>query len=171
MAGAKSEAGHTATANDVMTSPVITVRTDATISEAANIMLINRVGSIIVIDENGHHAGLITERMMLPQEVLVPYMRGKAFRILGHEVGDFENIEETMAEVRTVKVGKVLNADAATVSRDTHVADIVELMVSNEVHHICVVEERKPVGVVSRHDLLRLFFDIGHAPAPADLAE
>ena len=154
-----------------MSSPVITVRTDATISEAANIMLINRVGSIIVIDENGHHAGLVTERMMLPQEVLVPYMRGKAFRILGHEVGDFENIEETMAEVRTLKVGDVMNTKAATVSQDTHVADIVELMVGDEVHHICVVEDRKPVGIVSRHDLLRLFFDIGHAPAPADLAE
>ena len=164
------EVGETATAGDVMTSPVITIRADATVSEAADLMLVNRVGSVIVVDENGHFAGLITERMMLPEEVVIPFMRGKAFRVLGHEVGDFENIEETMAEVRSLKIGPVMNTRSTAVSRETHVAKVVELMVNDDVHHICVVEDRKPVGIVSRHDLLRLFFDLRHAPAPSDPA-
>ncbi|MDA0232025.1 MAG: CBS domain-containing protein [Chloroflexi bacterium] len=165
MARTKPEVGKTVTAGEVMTSPVITVRSDVTVSEAANLMLVNQVGSVIVLDENGHFAGLFTERMLLPKEALVPFMRGKAFRVLGREVGDFENIEETMAEVRSLKLSEVMNTSARPVSRDTHIADVVERMVSDEVHHVCVVEDRKPVGIISRHDLLRLFFD----PAgPAD---
>ena len=166
MFGSDSSTDETATAGDVMTSPVITIRSDATVSETANLMLVNRIGSVVVVDENDHFSGLMVERMMLPEEVVVPFMRGKAFRVLGHEVGDFENIEETMAEVRSMKVGDVMGDRGAVVSRDTHIADVVELMVSDDVHHVCVVEDRKPIGIVSRHDLLRLFFDLRHPPTP-----
>jgi predicted transcriptional regulator len=145
-----------------MSSPVLTIRTDSTVAEAAKVMLVNRIGSVVIVDENGHFAGFITERMMLPAEAVVPFMRGKAFRVLGHEVGDFENIEETMAEVRSLKVGDVMSTRAKVVKRDTHIAEVVELMVRDNVHHVCVVDDRKPAGIVSRHDLLRLFFDIEH---------
>ena len=105
------------------------------------------------------YAGMLTERMLLPEEVMVPFMRGRALRLLGVEVGDFENIEETIDEVRSRKVGDAMNKIAATVEPDTHIAEVVKQMVSKNAHHVCVVENRKPVGIVSRHDLLRLFFD------------
>lgn len=150
------------TAEELMTSPVLTVTTLATVAEAAKVMLVNRIGSVIIVDENEHYAGILTERMMLPEEVMVPFMRGKAFRLLGHEVGDLENIEETMEEVRSVKVGDVMSTQTNAVERDSHISTVVERMVSKDAHHVCVVEDRKPIGIVSRHDLLRLFFDKEH---------
>jgi predicted transcriptional regulator len=120
-------------------------------------MLVNRVGSIVVIEDNGDYAGMLTERMMLPEEVVVPFMRGSAFKLLGHEVGDFENLEETMEEVRMAFIGDVMSTDNPVAKPDTHIADLTELMVTRNCHHICVLEGKKPVGMVSRHDLLRLF--------------
>lgn len=157
MADDGPELSMTVTAGEVMNSPVLTIHTHATVADAAQVMLLNRIGAVVVLDENEHYAGMLTERMMLPEESMVSFMRGRAFRILGHEVGDFENIEETIAEVKLLKVGDVMNKQNPTAARDTHLADVVEAMVSRQVHHICVVEDRKPVGIISRHDLLRLF--------------
>ncbi len=145
-----------------MTSPVLTISAQATVEEAAQLMLVNRIGSVIVLDENGHYAGIMTERMMLPEEIMIPFMRGKAFRLLGHEVGKLDNIEETMDEVRSVKVADVMSTESTAAEKDTPISIVVEQMVSKNVHHVCVVEDRKPIGIVSRHDLLRLFFDTEH---------
>lgn len=168
MADTEPSKQKTVTAAELMTAPVFTIGVNATVAEAAKLMLVNRIGSVIVIDENEHYAGIITERMMLPEEVMVPFMRGKAFRVLGHEVGDFDNIEETMEEVRSVKVRDVMSSGANAVERDTPISEVVEQMVSKNAHHICVVEDRKPVGIVSRHDLLRLFFDTDHPATVED---
>ena len=146
-------------AADLMSSPVISIRKDATVAEAAAIMLQHRVGAVVVIDENQHYAGMITERMLLPEEEAVPFMRGSVARILGVEVGDFENIEEALDEVRSLIVGDVMSTDHPTATSDTTAAKLVDPMVHKTMHHIVILEKRMPVGMVSRHDLLRLLFD------------
>lgn len=162
MADTNPDENKTVTAGELMTSPVLTIAAQATIAEAAKLMLVNRVGSVVVLDENDHYAGILTERMMLPEEVMVPFMRGKVFKLLGHEIGKFDNIEEVMDEVRSVKISEVMSTEGTAVEKDTPISSVIEQMVSKEVHHACVVEDRKPIGIVSRHDLLRLFFDIEH---------
>jgi CBS domain-containing protein len=161
----QSELRITVFVNELMISPVLTVRTNATVAEAAKQMLMNRIGSVVVVDENGHYAGFLTERMMLPEEALIPFMRGKAFRVLGREIGNFEMIEETIAELSAYPVGDVMSTDHPTVAPDTHIGKAVELMVSKNVHHVCVVENRIPVGVLSKHDLLKLFFIPSDGPS------
>ena len=89
----------TVLAAEIMTESVITVPQNATVQEVAQLMLTNRIGSVVVTDENGDYAGMLTERMMLPTHVMVPFMRGKTLRLLGKEVGSIDNIEETMDEV------------------------------------------------------------------------
>ncbi len=168
MADTDSESKKTVTAAELMTSPVLTVSDRATVAEAASMMLLNRIGSVIVLDENDHYAGILTERMMLPEEAMVPFMRGRVFRLLGHEIGEFENIEETMDEVRSVKVGDAMSTTSTLVEKDAHISDVVEAMVAKDAHHVCVVEDRKPIGIISRHDLLRLFFDREHPSTVSD---
>jgi CBS domain-containing protein len=102
---------------------------------------------------------MLTERMLLPEEALIPFMRGSAFRLLGHEVGDFEHLEETMDEVRGLFAGDVMSVNNPTAERDTHIGRIAEIMVERNCHHVCILQDRKPIGMVSRHDLLRLFLN------------
>ena len=156
--------GRTVEAREIMSTPVLTAYKSATVSEAAALMLVNRVGSIVIIEENGDYAGMLTERMLVPEEVLIPFMRGSAFKILGHEVGDFENIEETMDIVRGMIVGDVMSTNNPLAAPDAHLADLAELMVSRNCHHVCILENDKPVGMVSRHDLLRLLLKAAGDP-------
>ena len=144
---------------DVMTSPVLTALESSTVSEAAALMLVNRTGSVVVVNENGDYVGILTERMILPEEVLVPFVRRSTFRLLGKEIGDFEHIEETMDEVRSIQIGKVMDRDNPTGKPDDHIAEVAETMVTDDRHHVCILENKKPVGMVSRHDLLRMFLN------------
>ena len=43
-----------------------------------------------------------------------------------------------------------------TAEEDESVEEVVERMVANDIGHVPVVRDGKPVGIVTRHDVLRL---------------
>ena len=147
----------TTLATEVMSTPVITITADKPVSEAARIMLDKHVGSIVVVDESGHFVGLMSESKFLPEETVLPYLRQSVLRVLGSELGDPENIEEVIENTRNTLVGDAMRKDAPTVSPETHLGEIAKLMVEGESHHLPVILENKPVGMISRHDMLTLF--------------
>ncbi len=146
----------TITAREIMSSPVITISEDATVAEAATLMLKHRIGALIVIDADGMFAGLVSERQFLPVEVIIPYMRGRAFRLLGKEIADMENLEETMAGVGSTKIGDVMAEGVHTDVEDTHAADLAEFMITENHRHSPILRNGRPVGMVSRHDFMRI---------------
>ena len=135
----------TTLASEIMTSPVVTIAADKPVSEAASLMLAKNIGSVVVVDADGQFTGLLSESKYLPEESVLPYLRQSVLRILGSELGDPENIEE--------------------VDPETHLAVIAKLMFGSGAHHVTVVEGGKPVGMISRHDLLRLFAESDQDPA------
>ena len=50
-----------------------------------------------------------------------------------------------------------MQKDAYTVTPDTHLADVAKILVGEGSHHLPVIDGDKPVGMISRHDLLMLF--------------
>ena len=147
----------TTLATEIMSDPVITITADKPVSEAARIMLDKHVGSLVVVDEAGQFVGLMSESKYLPEETVLPYLRQSVLRVLGSELGDHENIEEVIKNTRNTLVGDAMRKDAPTVSPDTHLGEIAKLMVESESHHLPVLENDKPLGMISRHDLLTLF--------------
>ncbi len=144
-------------ASEIMSSPVATITADKAVSEAAKIMLEKNVGSLVVVDDSGQFVGVLSESKYLPEETVLPYLRQTVLRLLGSELGDPENIEEVIRNTRNTLVGDAMQKDAATIAPDTHLAEVTQLMVDAESHHLTVLEDGKPVGMISRHDLLRLF--------------
>ena len=147
----------TTLATEIMSSPVVTITADRPVSEAARIMLDKNVGSLAVIDGNGKFVCLMSESKYLPEETVLPYLRQSVLRVLGSELGDPENIEEVIEKTRNTPVGNAMRKDAPTVSRDTHLGEIAKLLIDSESHHLPVLEDGKPIGMISRHDLLMLF--------------
>jgi CBS domain-containing protein len=144
-------------ASEIMSSPVVTITAEKPVSEAAKIMLNKSVGSLAVVDDSGQFVGLLSESKYLPEETVLPYLRQTVLRVLGSELGDPENIEEVIRKTRNTLVGDAMQKDAATIAPDTHLAEVTKLMVDDESHHLTVLEDGKPVGMISRHDLLQLF--------------
>jgi diguanylate cyclase (GGDEF)-like protein/PAS domain S-box-containing protein len=57
---------------EVMTSPILTLPGDASTSQAAELMLIHKVRHLVIVDESGHLAGLVTEHELTHSMMAVP---------------------------------------------------------------------------------------------------
>ena len=114
---------------DVMTADPITIDANETIVEAARKMREADVGPIIVI-KDGNVCGIVTDRDIAVRAVA-----------------------EGM-DPKTVKVGDVCSKEVATLSPRDKVAMAIDLMEKIAVRRLPVVQDHKPVGILSLGDLV-----------------
>lgn len=142
-------------ARDVMTSPVVTVSPDETLEHVARTMLEHGIGAAPVVDQDGRLVGIITERDLMAQEQGVPFSVYRAPQLFGHWLPP-EGLEEIYSLGRTIKAKEVMRSPVITVGEDATVSEIAQLMLEKEREHIPVVRDGQVVGMVTRHDLLKL---------------
>ena len=143
----------------LMHAPAITAHRDDTVSDVAKLMIEHNIGSVVVVDDTGKFCGLVTEQMFMPTEDLIPFMRGTATRLMGaavgsdHSTGYYEAIER----VRSKSVEEVMKSDPPFVRADATIDVVIELIATTGENHITVVLDGIPIGMIARHDLLRMF--------------
>lgn len=153
---------------DVMTRNVITIGPDATVEDAAKLMLERHVSGLVVATDAGQLAGIVTEHDLLRRaELGTERQRSWWQRIItsaGHQAADF-----THAHGR--RVSDVMTKDVVTASAQTPLEELVALMEQHHIKRVPVTEDGVVAGVVSRADLLRALTtspeDVGPA-APMD---
>ncbi len=124
-------------AKDIMSSPIKTVNTLASIEETKKILLRYGHNGIPVV-EAGELKGIITM-----QEVNKAKQHG-----LGKEL-----------------VSKYMSDQVVTVKLNTPLTEIQELMINYDIGRILVVsQEEKLVGIITRTDLIRNLYGEGHIP-------
>jgi CBS domain-containing protein len=116
---------------DIMTSPVITMRDNARVSEAASAMCAHNMGSLIVVDRGEKPIGIVTERDIL-RKVVVP-----------------------CRDPRAVEVARVMSRPLVTWSPDMDVEAAASLMFGREIKRLPIVDGGRLVEIVSFTDLLR----------------
>jgi CBS-domain-containing membrane protein len=139
-------------AADVMTRRVISIPPDASIEDAVKLMLDRRISGLMVVDDTGHLAGVVTEGDLLHRSELgTSRQRSWWLSLL---VSPGKQAEEfTHAHGR--KVSDVMTTDVVSVDADAPLSDIVELMEKHRIKRVPVVQHERVVGVCSRSDLLR----------------
>jgi len=119
------------TVGGLITRSLVSVRPDSTVREAARLMRENRVGSVVVLDEAGRLAGILTERDI-------------AYRVVA-EGRSYDTL-----------VGEVMTRDVITIREDATIAEAARLMIGLGVRHLPVVDVNgRVIGVVSLRDLAR----------------
>lgn len=120
----------------IMTFGAATIQPQASIRDAAHIMLSHRISGLPVVDDSGTLVGMVTESDLLEAAVagLVP------------------KVGEPRAQLH---VSDVMSREVQTVSPDTPVHQIIATMRDHAIKRLPVVADGKIVGIVSRADLLR----------------
>ncbi len=144
-----------ALARDIMHAPVVVATSDATVEEVASLMLEHGIGSVVIVDDAGDLTGIVTETDFSGQEAALPYSRHRgptAFRRLlsGHD------LDAAYEAGRLLTARQVMTHPVTAVHETTPVEDVADLMMRHDITRIPVVRDGKPVGIVARHDLLRL---------------
>jgi CBS domain-containing protein len=129
-------------AEDLMTRPVVTVPTGASIRDAAAVLTTHGIAAAPVIDEEGRLIGMVAEGDLIDRAIL-PDPRLHARRVGPPQ----QSAPSTVDEVMTKHV--------LAVPTDTDAADLARLMVDRNIRSIPVVDGDRVVGIVARRDMLR----------------
>ena len=139
-------------AHQIMTRSVATVTPEATILEAANIMLRSHISGLPVVDEAGKLVGIVSEGDFLRRsEIGTQRKRGRWLKFLlgaGRAATDF--VQENGR-----RISEVMTWDPLTITEETPLEEIVTLMQKNGVKRLPVLRGEKLVGIVSRANLLQ----------------
>jgi CBS domain-containing protein len=139
-------------AHQIMTRQVITIAADASIVDAANIMLVKHISGLPVVDQAGKLVGIVSQGDFIRRaEIGTQRKRGRWLKFLvgpGRAASDF-------VRERGRKVGEIMTPDPCTVTEDATLEDIVELMERNNVKRLPVLRGDTLAGIVTRTNLLR----------------
>lgn len=150
--------------HQIMSRPVIIVSPEATIVEAANIMLKHHVSGLPVVDAAGKLVGIVSEGDFLRRsEIGTQRRRNRWLSFLfgpGSTAGDFVSEHGR-------KISEVMTPEPFTVTEDMPLANVVDLMESKNVKRLPVIRDEKLVGIVTRANLLQAAACLArHVPDP-----
>lgn len=137
---------------DVMTMRVLTIRSDAPITEAIRLMLQRRISGLPVVDADDNLVGVVTEGDFLRRaETGTERHRPHWLEFFASPGG--RAVDYVHAHGR--KVADVMSAEPISISEHAPIGDAVSLMEKHRIKRLPVLREGKVVGIVSRADLLR----------------
>ncbi len=144
-------------AKDLMTAPVVTINADATVEDAARLLLERNLSCLPVVDGQGRLVGMLTHSDFGLHHKFMP-LAGNLYTLMDSWANP-DQLEEASQEVQSKKVREVMKQPVTTVQEDAPIAEIAHLMVSKDIHRFPVMRSDDLVGVVTRHDLLKLLVD------------
>jgi CBS domain-containing protein len=115
---------------DIMSSPVVTVDIQTTAKDAANIMVENRIGSIIVTEKGGA-IGIVTERDMLERVLAL----GK--------------------DPLSVSVNEIMSRPLVSINKQAPILEAIRMMRRHNVRCLPVMENHKLAGLVTERDIIK----------------
>jgi CBS domain-containing protein len=118
-----------ATVKDLMTKKALTIDSQKTVLEAAQLMSLKEVGDVIVVD-NEMPIGIVTERDLVR-------------RVLAREKG------------LDTKVSDVMSKPLITIGPDASIKEAARKMVKNRIRRLPVLKTHKLVGIIVVSDFAR----------------
>ena len=127
------------TIKNIMSSPPIKINKNASVQDAAKLMFNNRIGSVLVVDDEDKLVGIVTERDLV-------YLVATGKTGISNEY----------------PVWQIMTENPITVRPDETISDAITKMKDIKVRHLPVVDENgKPVGVISMRDVIGLMLALG----------
>ena len=117
---------------DAMSTPVVEIREADSVRHAAELMVREHTGALVVVNANGNIAGVVTDRDLITECIA-----------LGHDPATFQ-VGNCVAE------DYASTSHPATVKPDAELEDAVHIMEGAGVHRLPVTEDGlKAIGMLS----------------------
>ncbi|AXG06107.1 CBS domain-containing protein [Haloplanus rubicundus] len=115
----------------LMSSPVHTIGGDATLREAAAVLLDHGIGSVVVVDDAGRLDGILTATDFVT--------------VVADGTGDYDP---------ATSVATAMSTDVVTTTANDTVEAAADLMIESGHYHLPVVDaDGAVIGVITSHDL------------------
>ena len=115
---------------DVMSSPVVTIKEADSVLTAAKLMKKHKIGCVVVVDKTGKPHGLITERDVVRRVTALDLLPSK------------------------VQAGKSMTKPAVTIAPSVNVTEAAKKMREVKIRRLIVVEGTNLKGIVTSNDIV-----------------
>ncbi len=148
-------------AKDIMTTKLITVTPEATIKEAAELMIEHNISGLPVVEDDFILVGIISESDIIEDRSLFSgldhwisiesFLKRKQNNSLDKEDNSGEDSEPDLSN----PVKDYMSTSLITTGAYSTVNEVGRLLVRNKVNRIPVVENNRVVGIITRGDILK----------------
>ncbi|WP_078556088.1 DUF294 nucleotidyltransferase-like domain-containing protein [Bacillus alkalicellulosilyticus] len=114
---------------DVMNGPVVSVQEQEPIQKVAETMATHSVSSVVVLDEQQHLKGIITEKDLVVRVIA--------------------------ADKRAAVAEDIMSKNPVTISHNAYYYEAMSTFLMSGIKHLPVVDKQKVIGMVTMADLLR----------------
>jgi CBS domain-containing protein len=140
---------------DLMTTNPIVVEPTATVKDIVETLLRHDIRSVPVVDIGGLLVGIVSEADLLGREGFPSVRYHHLSELLDEKLTEHRHHWKDRSE--GITAGEIMTREVITCAPEEAVAVVTRRMLVREARALPVVEDGRLVGVLSRHDLLRLF--------------
>ena len=151
-------------ASEIMTPDVISADPDATVLQAARYMLQHHISGLPVIDKTGALVGILSEGDFLRRRETHTDRRPSCW--LEFLMGPGKLAAE-YTHTHGSKVSEVMTTKMHTISEDTPLEKIVEMMERYRIKRVPVLRGKKVVGIVTRANLMHAMVSLARGEPKA----
>ncbi|MGE4440484.1 MAG: CBS domain-containing protein [Desulfomicrobium sp.] len=143
------------TAQDIMTTEVITISPEADITEAAKILLEKGVNGLPVVDDAGHLVGILCQSDLVRMQKNLPIP--SLFTLLDGFVplSSSALLEAEVKRIAASKVSDAMSTKVVTIAADMTIDEIAALMVDKKFHTLPVTDKTRLLGIVGKKDVIK----------------
>jgi len=132
-----------------MTEDVVSVKPDASLREAASVLVGRRISGLPVVDEAGEVVGVVSETDIV--------MKASGGTERSGYLAWFFDSDVTGEKVAAETVGQAMSSPVITITPDRTVHDAARVLIEERVNRLPVVRDGKLVGILTRSDIVRAF--------------
>lgn len=151
-------------ARDIMTTDVCTLSPNASVLEAAKLLVERRISGAPVVDGEGRVIGIVSEGDLIRRAELGTEKEWSGWR-------EFLMAKRTLAHefIRShaTRVADIMTAPVWTVTESRTLADLAELFEKKNIRRAPVVRDGRLAGIVSRADMVRALLQCWEQAHPA----
>jgi CBS domain-containing protein len=123
------------TAQDIMSTELLTVQEGASVEEALKILLNNKITGLPVVNKMNDLVGVVSEYDIMVQ------------------------IAEANVEKANLSVPFKFSPVAKTISGNSSLEEVIDIFISLKYRRLLVVDDKnKLTGIITRRDLMKLFY-------------
>lgn len=141
---------------DIMTSGVVVISSKATINDAVELFLNEKVTALVVVDHNDQPIGVFSETDLARFEREKPQAQ-----VDDHDQQRVDQLNRAVGQDNHFHVVNIANPSILdwmtpmimTVKSDDDLAKVTKTLTDNHIHRVFVQEDQKLVGVISSMDI------------------
>jgi len=141
-------------ASDIMDADPPYCLMDASVDDVAKRLANENLTGMLVVDDDKHLFGLITESDLIDQQKNLHVPTAIALFDMVIPVGE-ARFEQELQKLQAMTVEDLARTDVVTVSVDADLGEIAALMGDENVQHLPVMDGDGVVGMISKHDVVK----------------